>query len=424
MAKQTAGGSALRYLFGIGGALVATIALTAIWMRPPQDDLIQLAGIYGLTALASAAVGFGAQRSGLWRRLGSLAGSLTLGYVLAAGLTLLNVWVTARLMFISQHDLALAGVLLLFASGISVSFGYLLSRSLTDSLRTMIRAAEHLSEGDFSARVPIEGSDEVALLGQAFNRMASRLEVADAEAQRLEDARRDFVAWVSHDLRTPLASLRAMIDAMADGVVAEPENVVRYLKQSQSEIDRLNALIDDLFELSRLDTGHLQLGYELCSLSDLVSDTVGSLAPRASAKGVEVTAEIEERVDPVRIAPRHIGRALHNLLDNALRHTPAGGSIRVRVGRREQGVEVSVHDTGEGVNPAEANLVFERFYRAEASRARAGADSAGAGLGLAIARGMIEAHGGRIWVESNGQGATFRFTLPHAHQIAQGVAAP
>jgi signal transduction histidine kinase len=129
-------------------------------------------------------------------------------------------------------------------------------------------------------------------------------------------------------------------------------------------------------------------------------------------------------VDPVRIAPRHIGRALHNLLDNALRHTPAGGSIELRVYRREQGVEVAVHDTGEGVNPAELDLIFERFYRAEASRSRSGADSAGAGLGLAIARGMIEAHGGRIWAESNGQGATFRFTLPNSHLAAQSASAP
>jgi signal transduction histidine kinase len=424
MASRSSSAPALRYLAGIGAAFAGTVGLTAWWMRPPQEDLIQLAGIYGLTALASVAVGFGAQRSGLWRRLGSLAGSLTLGYILAAGLTLINVWVTARLMFISQHDLALAGVLLLFASGISVSFGYLLSRSLAGSLRTMIDAAENLSQGDFSARVPVEGTDEVALLGRAFNRMASRLELADAEAQRLEDARRDFVAWVSHDLRTPLAALRAMIDAMAEGVVTEPDNVARYLKQSQSEIDRLNGLIDDLFELSRLDTGHLQLGYELCSLSDLVSDTVGSLAPRAAAKGVAVTAEIDAMVDPVRIAPRHIGRALHNLLDNALRHTPAGGSIELRVYRREQGVEVAVHDTGEGVNPAELDLIFERFYRAEASRSRSGADSAGAGLGLAIARGMIEAHGGRIWAESNGQGATFRFTLPNSHLAAQSASAP
>lgn len=403
----------LRYLIAIGLVFLLTVGLTALVMRPPSRDLIQLAGIYGLTALASAAIGFAAHHWGLWRRLGSLAGSLTLGYVLAAGLTLINVWVAARLMFISQHDLALASVLLLFASGISVSFGYLLSKNFTRALAAMIGAAEEISAGDFSVRVPVDGRDEVAQLAEAFNRMASRLRMADDEAERLETARKDFVSWVSHDLRTPLASLRAMVDAMADGVVADETTVRRYLAQCQSEIGRLNGMIDDLFELSQLDIGHIQLGLEICSLGDLVSDAVGALRPRAQAKDIEVIAEVEEGVDPVRIAPRQISRALANLLDNALRHTPNGGQIRLLASCQGDGILVSVRDTGEGIETEALEMIFERFYRGEESRSR-GAEDGGVGLGLAIARGMIEAHGGRIWAESVASGAHFQFTLPDA----------
>lgn len=401
----------LRYLISIGAVLALTVGLTALWMRPPESDLLELGLIYGLTALASAGVGFMAHRYGLWR-LGSLAASLTLGYALAAGLTLLNVWVAARLMFISQHDLALASVLLVFASGISVSFGYLLSKSFTDSLGAMVAAAEEISDGDFSARVPVAGRDEVAQLAQAFNRMASRLRLAADEAQRLENARRDFVSWVSHDLRTPLASLRAMVDAMADGVVTEPETIRRYLALSQGEIERLNGLIDDLFELSRLDTGHMQLAYEVCSLGDLVSDTVGGLRPRARAEGILVRASVDPQVDPVRIAPRHVSRVLQNLLDNALRHTPPGGEIRLAVGSGGPDVTVTVQDSGEGIPTGDLDMIFERFYRGEKSRQRK-AEESGAGLGLAIAKGIVEAHGGRIWAENAEAGAIFRFTLPN-----------
>lgn len=409
----------LRYLISISAVLGMAVGLTALLMQPPLSDLLELGAIYGLTALVSAAVGFLAHRYGLWR-LGSLAGSLTLGYALAAGLTLLNVWVAARLMFISQHDLALATVLLLFASGISVSFGYLLSRSFTASLEAMVAAADEISDGDFTARVPVTGRDEVAQLAQAFNRMASRLQLAAEEARRLENARRDFVSWVSHDLRTPLASLRAMVDAMADGVVADPENVQRYLSLSQGEISRLNGLIDDLFELSQLDTGHMQLNYEVCSLHDLVSDTVGGLRPRAEEEQIDVTAAVDPAVDPVRIAPRQVSRVLQNLLDNSLRHTPAGGEIHLAVECEGQDVTVRVQDTGDGIPPGDLALIFERFYRGEQSRRR-NADKSGAGLGLAIARGIVEAHGGQIWAEQDDTGATFCFTLPQVRvRLADG----
>ena len=260
-------------------------------------------------------------------------------------------------------------------------------------------------------RVPVEGRDEVAQLGEAFNRMAKRLQAADREASRLESARRDFVAWVSHDLRTPLATLRAMIDAMAEGVVTDEDTVGRYLERSQAEVDRMSSLIDDLFELSRLDAGHIEVEREPSSLSDLISDTVGAAAARAKAQGVRLTGEVDPDVDPVRIAPGQIGRALHNLVDNALRHTPEGGHIHLSASLEGADVMVEVRDSGPGIDPEEEEAVFQRFYRGERSRARS--DGGGAGLGLAIAKGFVEAHGGDIWVDATAErGAVFRFTLP------------
>jgi len=404
------------FLIGILAALALTLALTALIMRPPRNELTNLGAILALTALGSGALGFLVHRLGWWRRPPTLKLSLSLGYLLAALLTILNVWVGAQLMFISEHDLALAGMLLLFASGISVSFGYLISSGLVQALGDILQASERLSEGDLTARVPAGGSDEVARLGASFNQMASRLEAAAQEARRMEAARRDFVAGASHDLRTPLASLQAMIEALAEGVVDDPETVQRYLRQSQAEILRLRGLTDDLFQLAQLDAGHFAMQYEPASLSDLVSDSLGSLSPRAAAKGLTVSGWVDPQVGLVWMAPLQVGRILHNLLDNALAHTPEGGTIAVRAAPEGGSVLISVQDSGEGISAEDLPRVFERFYRGEQSRSRS---AGGTGLGLAIAKGLVEAHGGEIWVDSRpGNGACFRFSLPLAPSSA------
>jgi signal transduction histidine kinase len=396
------------FLVGIAAALALTLSLTALIMHPPWNELASLGAILGLTALGSGAVGFLVHRLRWWRRPASLKLTLPLGYLLAALLTILNVWVGARLMFISEHDLALAGMLLLFASGISISLGYLISTSLVEGLQEIVRASDRLRRGDLAARAPAEGGDEVAQLAASFNQMAARLEAAALEARRLEQARRDFVAGASHDLRTPLASLRAMLEALNEGVVSDPETVQRYLRQSRAEVHRLSRLTDDLFQLAQLDTGRVALGYETASLSDLVSDSLGSLAPRAAEKGLTLHGSVDPSIDPIRMAPLQVGRILHNLLDNALRHTPPGGSIEVRAAPQNGAVLVSVQDSGEGIPPEEIPRLFERFYSGGRGRSRS------TGLGLAIAKGLVEAHGGRIWAESRpGGGARFSFTLPH-----------
>src|SRR6185503_15460642 len=290
--------------------------------------------------------------------------TLTVGYIVATALTLLNVWLTARMMFINSHDLTLAGLLLLFAGVISVSFGYFLSAALAAALVEVTRAARRLSEGDFSARAAVTGSDEVAALARSFNTMAARLQQADADKRALDSARRDLVAWASHDLRTPLASLRAMLDALADGVVSDPETVQRYLHQSQSEIGRMSSLIDDLFELAQLDAGNLVLRAERSSLSDLISDTLEGFSARAEARQLKLSGAVAAGVDPVWMAPDKISRVLRNLVENALRYTPAGGRVELQAQPVDgKTVLVTVRDTGAGIPAADLAYVFDRFYR-------------------------------------------------------------
>ncbi len=244
--------------------------------------------------------------------------------------------------------------------------------------------------------------------------MARDHEGAAKREKEIEGARRDLVAAVSHDLRTPLASARALIEAIADGVVADPATEARYLAAACNELEKLGRLVDDLFELARIDAGALRLELEKVSLSDLVSDTLSSFKLQAEKKGVRLVGEVSGDVDPVHANPPKLQRVLYNLVGNALRHTPPGGTISLRAKPGEDTVRVEISDTGEGIAPEDLPRVFERSFRGEKSRTRTGDDS-GAGLGLAIARGLIEAHGGMISVESSpGRGSRFRFTLRRA----------
>ena len=404
------------YVFGILFVLLLTVLLVKLVMSPPASDLMYLVLYLSLTSLGSAVFGFISHRLGWWRRLPRLSYALIMGYILAGGLTLFNVWVTARLMFLNQHDLALGSLLLLFAGGISVAFGYFLSNAITQALSDLVQGAEQLSQGDFSVRLPIGGRDEVAQLTKAFNQMAARLEQTAEAEHALDAARRNLVAWASHDLRTPLTSIRVMVDALADGVVTDPETVSRYLRQSQIEVDRLSKLIDDLFELAQLDAGYQDFNFEWITLSDLVSDTLESFAARAEAQKVILEGRVDPEVDPIFAAPDKLSRILDNLIGNALRHTPKDGKIKLQASISEGNTQIVIEDTGAGISPKDLPHIFDRFYRGEKSRARQSEDR-GVGLGLAIVKGLVEAHSGKIWAESElDHGTRFWITLPrHSH---------
>jgi len=391
-------------------ALSITLGLTVLIMRPPAQDVLELALVFGATGLGASLLGFISHRLGWWRRASSLTQSLTVGHLLAALVGLVIVLVAAGLMFINKHDLTLAGLLLLFASSVAVSFGYFLSNSITERLKQLEAGARRLSEGDFGTRVNLSGKDEVAQLGRAFNRMAERLEQAEAESVRLDAARRDFIAAASHDLRTPLTSLRAMLDAIADGVVEEPDE---YIQRSLRVIAQLTSLTDDLVELARLDSGAAPLQRSTGSIGRVVTAAIEGAAPRAKEKGVRLAGSASPDLAPLLISEEAITRVLQNLLDNAIRHTGEGGEILVGVLDRNGMVEVSIQDNGEGIPPEHLPHVFERFYRGEKSRSRDGMETGGVGLGLAIAKELVEAHGGRIWAESApSRGTRISFTLP------------
>jgi len=401
---------AARYILSILLVLAVSLAIFIILMKPPIPDLELMTLFLLITALISGVAGFAAYRMGWLSYTPTLRLALVISYALSSVLTFFNVWLTARLMFASQHDLILATVLLVFAGGMAMTLGFFLASALTDRLHSLERASRSLASGQLSVRVPVMGRDEVASLAAAFNQMAAQLEAADAKQREVERLRSDLIAWVGHDLQTPLASIRAILEALADGVVDDPDSVRRYLQTAQRDVRSLSVLIDDLFQMAQLDAGGLRLDLSPNSLSDLISDTLESFSALAAQQGINIEGSVAEDVDPVCMDAPRIGRVLNNLVSNALRHTPTGGRVELRAQRNGSRVEVVVLDTGEGVRPEDVPHIFERFYRGEKSRSRA---TGGGGLGLAVARGIVEAHGGEIHLESgSAEGARFVFSLP------------
>ena len=400
----------IRLILGISFIVVISLGIFTLLMSPPSNDLALMALFLGITAFVSALAGYAAYRFGWINLSPTLRWTLLSGYALASILTFFNVWFSAQLMFTSPHDLLLAIVLLIFAGGIAMILGYFFSSTVTERILSLKRAAEKIAQGDLQTRVPITGHDELSALSATFNQMAEQLQVADQQQRDLENLRRDLVAWASHDLQTPLASMRAILEALADGVVDEPDMIKRYLQTAQKDVMSLSVLMDDLFQMSQLDTGGFPLNRAQSSLNDLISDTLESFSELAYRESVKLEGKVEPDVDPVFMDTQAIGRVLNNLISNALRHTSAGGEIHVYARRTSQGVEVSVRDTGEGIPAKDIPHIFERFYRGDASRSR---NKGGAGLGLAIAQGIVHAHGGDIRVESQvGKGTQFTFHLP------------
>ncbi|NMC78693.1 MAG: cell wall metabolism sensor histidine kinase WalK [Chloroflexi bacterium] len=402
--------SFLRFMIGVLLPLLFALGLFYLLLQPTFGEFTVMTELMGATALLSVFAAYGAYRLGWIIRSPRIRWTLMGGYALSGLLIFLNVLVIAWKMFASHHDLMLATVLLVFASGIAMAASYFLSEALTDRIHVLNRASQQIADGDLEVRVPVSGNDEMAKLGLAFNTMVSRLQDAQAQQQELNKMRRDLIAWIGHDLRTPLTSIRAILEALADGVVEDPQTVQRYLKTAQRDIRALSMLINDLFELSQMDAGGLQLDSHPNSITDIISDTIESFSELATRQNVTLEGSVIPGVDPVNMDAARIGQVLNNLLSNALRHTPAGGRVSIRAWRGVNGLQVEVEDSGEGIQPEDLPHVFDQFYRGEKSRSR---ESGGSGLGLAIARGIVEAHGGRIWVESApGQGAHFCFTLP------------
>jgi signal transduction histidine kinase len=305
-----------------------------------------------------------------------------------AGFVLRNVW-----------QLLLAGAV---SAVIALALARWLARGMTQPIRDMAKAAESLARGDYTGRVPVTTRDELGKLAETFNRMAGELE-------SVERLRRDLVANVSHELKTPITAIRAHLENLLDGV-EEPNEATMGLMLEQSE--RLGRLVDQLLDLSRLESGTFALDLDFVTLHPLTDRVLREVQVGRPAHGVAVRNEVPAELPPLEVDRERIHQVLFNLVDNALRFTPAGGSIVVRAGRSGDMCQVSVEDSGPGVPEAHRPFVFERFYRVEPARSR---QDGGTGIGLTIARSVVEAHGGRIWVEaSEDGGAALRFTLPFA----------
>jgi signal transduction histidine kinase len=350
--------------------------------------------------VAVATLGAGLAAALLLTRLRSVRLQLVALALTAVCLPLAAVTLSGVAMFSSGHDMTILFVAVA-ASTAALAGALLVARRIGGSIERVRSASSALAHGDLAARAPETGPVELAELAESFNEMAANLE-------GLFDARRQLVAWASHDLRTPLANMQAMLEALEDGL-ADPE---RYLPALREQVRTLSALVDDLFELARIDAGALTLELQEAPLPALVESCLRGVEAEAEARHVALASRVADGTPAARCAPDKVERVLLNLLVNALRHTPSDGSVAVLVEPWQEEVRVTVEDTGEGIPDGAERRVFDRFWRADPSRTRA---RGGAGLGLAIARGLVEAQGGRIWAEQRpGGGARISFTLPAA----------
>jgi signal transduction histidine kinase len=394
-------------------AMIVALVIIQLVMAPPPSDFQLLALFMGATALMTIGLAYTVQRFNLMSRFPTLRWLVPFTIILTSALIVFNVWVTARMMFISNHDFYLTTALLVFGSLIAIGFGVFITSQVTSRLRSLSDAAEVLAKGDFETRLDMQGSDEIAKLAATFNWMAESLGKLDQQQRQVDQTRRDLIAWVSHDLRTPLSTIRVMLEAIQDGIADDETTRRRYISNSLKEIEHLSRLINDLFELAQMDTGQLKLRLESVSLRDLISDTLSRMRAQADHQGVTLTAMLADDVDMIPMDSLKIQQVLYNLLDNALRYTPADGQVTLEARNENGDVRVDIRNTGANIDAEHLPYLFDRFYRVEKSRTTDKTGRRGTGLGLTIAESFVKAHNGRIWVESDEQhGTTFSFTLP------------
>lgn len=389
----------------IAAAVVAAAGISAIaWLVYGEDAFISSFEILGplgaVTALLADLIA--TQRS--WVQ--GVRGQLGLLALLVAAQLGLAVALFASLMFVSHHDAVFIALAAGYAGVIGLAAARLVTRDALSDLDAIRAAVEEVGEGAREVDIPVRGPGELATLAADLQVMVAKLDAA-------ERARRQLVASVSHDLRTPLTTLRLIADGLEDDIF-EPERTREQLRLMTTHVRALGSLIDDLFELSRLEAGDIRWSMEQVRLDELVRDTVEAMRPHAHAGRVDIRTELDAAVTPARGNPEQLQRVLFNLIQNAIRHTPPDGSIVVRsepASERPAGIEIEIADTGSGIEPQLRDRIFEPFVQGPSRVAGA---NGSAGLGLAIARAIVEAHGGRIWVAEGSPGTHVRFRLPVA----------
>jgi signal transduction histidine kinase len=382
-----------------GGAVAAAIVAP---VYGGEDALVTAALVVGLSAAGLAAAHVLARARPQTR----LRSRFALVAAIAAGVIVAAVLAAAELMFVSNHDALMVIAFVVAATLVALRAAQVASSGVVREVESIRDALRAVGAGDRERRVEAATAAELAELAAAANAMIAQL--ADEERRRdaAESARRDLVAAVSHDLRTPLAALRLMVDAIEDGLVDEA-TLRRYLTTMRTHVAALGSMIDDLFELSRLEAGDLEWSIRQVELADLVNEAVAAMRVEAEARGVAVAAVLPPDPQLARADPEKLQRVLFNLIENAIRHTPADGSVTVRTEPAGDWVEIEVSDSGDGIPPEDRERVFDPFVRGEAARPQGGA-----GLGLAISRAIVEGHGGRIWLADSEAGTRVRFVIP------------
>lgn len=387
-----------------GGVLAAYSVCIAFDL--PLRDAAELTAYAGASAGLVAAGGLLVLRRIRRRSVGT---HVTVAVLTAVAAAAAGIVVAANRMFISDHDLHALLIVVVAAGSVGVAVAVSVGATVATGSRSLGELARAIGSGGGHPEPPANAPREFAVLAGELAAMAARLAESTERERALETSRRDLVAWVSHDLRTPLAGIRAMAEALEDGVVSDQDTVARYHSRVRIEADRLTAMVDDLFELSRIHAGTLRLQLERVALGDLVSDALAAADPLASAKGVRLRGAVTG-APAVSVSVGEVSRVLRNLLHNAIRHTPSDGTVDVESGAEAAYAYVAVHDSCGGIPVQDLDRVFDVAFRGETARTPAG--DGGAGLGLAIARGIVEAHSGQITVENAGDGCRFVVRLP------------
>jgi two-component system sensor histidine kinase BaeS len=372
------------------GLLVAELA-----MDLTDPDRRQLYLVFALMALSTFVAALVSVRTAA--RLSSLRTSLTMVAFAAVAVTGVAVAVAALTMFIEPHDLTLVMVALVLGIGLGGVVAGSVARSLTTDLKAISVAAERVGQGDLTARSGVARADELGKAARTFDEMIGKLERSEAE-------RNDLLTAIGHDLRTPLGSMQAAVEALQDGVAPDP---AAYLRGISHDLDHLRHLVDDLFLLTRIDTGRLDLSQTGVDLAELADEAVEAVTPAAATRNVRLRVDAPGRIG-VSGDPAALSRVFRNLLANAIRHSPDSGEVDVVLARNGSYAETTVSDQGAGFPDHLRPRAFDRFVREDDSRNR---ESAGTGLGLAIAKGIVEAHGGAITIE-DGPGGRVRFSVP------------
>ncbi|MFC5789850.1 sensor histidine kinase [Agromyces tardus] len=373
----------------------------------PWSDLAAIAGV----ALATTAVvgGLGVAALVLLRRA-SLAVQVWV-LVLAAIVSVVASMVgVANQMYLSEHDLTVAVAVAGISGIVSLLLVAVLGVLVARNSRSLSAAARRIGAGERLESAGRYSNSEFNDLADELVATSARLAESREREQRIEASRRELVAWISHDLRTPLAGIRAMAEALEDGIAPDP---ARYHRQMRMQVDQLSSMVDDLFELSKIDSDALRLSLEEVSLYDVVSDTVADLRPASRGREIRVEAPLAQDL-VVMADPRELSRAIGNLLMNAIQHTPEGSPITVAVDLVDDRAMVSVIDAGGGIDEDDLDRVFEPAWRGSKARTPSLHDgrSSGAGLGLAIVKGIMSAHRGEVAVRNVPGGCRFDLLLP------------